>query len=95
MLKVGKLYSCEYYLILYPNKESAAVGGMDALSAFATEASTFWSERLGGAVSYAEKNIPILALNNKGIYTEIRAGDKTGWIINQDLNFKEIEQCLK
>jgi hypothetical protein len=94
MLKVGKLYRCsEYFLSLFPDKEAAAAspqcGSADAGSAAAYASA--WSRELGKPVIYAEKNIPLLVLNNREKYVEVLAGDRKGWIIFNDyLNIKEI-----
>ena len=98
MLEVGKLYTCEKYcLMLYPDPETADVrsaleaGGRSALDAAAASAA-YWSKRFGKPISYAEKNIPLLVLNNEEKYVEVLAGDKKGWIIDQDwLEIKEID----
>ena len=91
MLKVGKLYSCpEYSLFLYPDKDTAAAAGPAVPSAGAAEAA-YWSRKLGKPVICTEKNIPLLVLNNEGKYVEVLAGDRKGWIINEDwLELKEI-----
>jgi len=100
MLEVGKLYRCsEYFLSLFPNKETAATaanGAADPASVPAAAASTsahaaYWSRKLGKPVIYADKNIPLLVLNTEGEYVEVLAGDKVGWAICQDwLNIQEI-----
>ena len=98
MLEVGKLYVCEeYHLLLFPDQETADVrsaleaGGRSALDAAAASAA-YWSKRFGKPISYADKNIPLLVLNNKEEYVEVLVEDKKGWIIFKDwLNLKEIE----
>ena len=94
MLKVGKLYICEeYFLMLYPDQETAAAacGHLARTADAAILAAAFWSKRFGKPVSYAEKNVPLLPLNNKEKYVEVLAGDRKGWIICEDwLNIKEI-----
>ena len=86
--------------MFYPDPETAgclasavarrlAADAIDAEAAAA--AAAFWSNRFGKPVSYAEKNIPLLILNNKEKYVEVLAGDRKGWIICEDwLNIKEI-----
>jgi hypothetical protein len=95
MLKVGKLYHCEeYHLLLFPDPDTAAAAAAATAAAGAGAAAraAYWSKRFGKPVSYADKNIPILALYNKEEYVEVLAGDKTGWIIYKDyLNIKEID----
>ena len=90
MLEIGKLYCCEdYYLMLYPDKTTADAG---AAAAHARPSSAaYWSRELSKPVYCVEKNIPLLILNSKGKYIEVLAGDKKGWIINEDfLYLKEI-----
>jgi hypothetical protein len=107
MFKVGKLYICEeYFLLLYPDPETAAAARTSWLAAgtlapgergaiiehSAAGQSTYWSRKLGKSVLYAKKNIPILVLNSKDKFYEVLAGDRKGWIIYQDwLGIKEIE----
>jgi len=104
MLEVGKLYRCsEYFLSLFPNKETAATAANTAAANLrlvvsiadtvvgASTAAAYWSSKLGKPVIYADKNIPLLVLNTEGEYVEVLAGDKVGWAICQDwLNIKEI-----
>jgi hypothetical protein len=97
MLKVGKLYSCPaYYLFLYPDKDTAAAGGEHPLEQrqrvglFAGEAA-YWSRKSGKPVSYCNPLTPLLVLSVKEKYIEVLAGDKKGWIINEDwLELKKI-----
>lgn len=93
-LEVGKLYSCkEFFLILYPDPDIAVAAERFLSPEAASDASdvAYWSNRLGKNVSYTEKNIPLLVLNNKKEYVEVLAGDKKGWIIFKDwLKIKEI-----
>ena len=102
MLEIGKLYRCEeYYLMLYPDKETAAVAAATAAgtsaaaaaeaAAVAAAAAAYWSKRSRKPVSFTEKNVPILVLNSKGKYIEVLAGDRKGWIISESwLHIKEI-----
>jgi hypothetical protein len=104
MLKVGKLYQCkDYFLMFYPDPETAAIalaaGGAAAVRAAARRpgaaafSDAFWSNRLGKPVFYIEKNIPFLVLNSKEKFYEVEVlvGDRKGWIICEDwLNIKEI-----
>lgn len=91
MLEIGKLYICEkFFLLLYPDKEAAATARAGACS-FAVAHATYWTRKLGKSVSYTDKNIPLLSLNNKEKYVEVLAGDRKGWIIVEDwLGIKEI-----
>ena len=88
MLKVGKLYSCsKYFLTLYPDKETAAE---KAAWQFAPDAA-YRSKLFGKHVSYCDPKTPLLVLSVKEKYIEVLAGDKVGWIINEDwLELKEI-----
>lgn len=97
-MKTGKLYICEeYFLLLYPDQEAAeaaatAAGGFANPAAAVTAEAAYWSRRFGKAVSYADKNIPLLSLNNKEKYVEVLAGDRKGWIIVENwLGIKEIQ----
>lgn len=94
MLEVGKLYrSRDYFLLLFSDKKAAARArcGQTASSELLVPGTAYWSNRFGKAVGYAKKNIPLLVLNVKGKYIEVLAGDKKGWIINEDfLYLKEI-----
>ena len=47
-------------------------------------------KRFGKPVSYTEKNIPLLVLQNKEEYVEVLVEDKKGWIICEDWLIKEI-----
>jgi hypothetical protein len=102
-LEVGKLYSCSgYFLMLYPDKETAdasdarasaapaaARAREEAAEAGATVA--YWRKWCGKPVSYLDPKTPLLVLNKDKKYVEVLAGDKKGWIINEDwLNIKEI-----
>ncbi len=104
-LEIGKLYVCEeYFLMLYPDPDTAAerrsiaslhAGGAAASpgtdAATAAASAAYWSNRFGKPVLYAEKNIPILVIQNKEEYIEVLSGDKSGWIVYQDwLKLKEI-----
>ena len=95
MLEVGKLYLCEdYSLLLYPDPETAAAAGLTLATAAtpADAAGAYWTRKLGKSVSYTDKNIPLLSLNNKEKYVEVLAGDRKGWIIIEDwLGIKEID----
>ena len=106
-MEAGKLYLCEeYFLLLYPDPETAAEAARSAVTtaprrataaaaaeaATATVATDYWSNRFGKPVLYAKKNIPLLILNNREKYVEVLAGDRKGWIIFNDyLNIKEID----
>ena len=102
MLELGKLYACEeYFLLLFPDQETAVAAAhrwVTAAGAAAAPqapiAAAYWSKRFGKAVSYAEKNVPLLPLNNKEEYVEVLAGDKKGWIIFKDwLKIREIDHA--
>jgi hypothetical protein len=104
MLEVEKLYVCEqYYLMLYPDKETATAASSAALAATATAttdaatpaiaatAAAYWSKRFDKPVNYCNPETPLLVLNTEQEYVEVLAGDKVGWIINEDsLNIKDI-----
>jgi hypothetical protein len=101
MLEVGKLYSCsEYFLMFYPDKDTAAAASA-ALATTATDAGTTapaaaayasaWTMELGKPVSYCYPLTPLLVLSVDKKYVEVLAGDRKGWIINEDwLEIKEI-----
>jgi len=90
---VGKLYVCEeYFLLLYPDVSSAAEGSAaSTISSGAANNSAYWTKQLGKPVSYCEKSDVLLILSVDGIYAEVLAGDKIGWIIVKDwLYLKEL-----
>ena len=94
-LEVGKLYSCsEYFLMLYPDKDTAAPSAAvrwEVSAAAATNAAAYWSEVIDKPVSYCNPKTPLLVLSVKEKYIQVLAGDKVGWIINEDwLDIKEI-----
>ena len=76
-MEVGKLYRCEeYFLMLYPDQDTAAdaQGAASYAAGFAADhagdhaaasAAAYLSNRLGKPVSYVEKNVPLLVLNDK------------------------------
>jgi len=94
-MEAGKLYLCEkYFLLLYPDQETASGRSATAFEGLGTAvgAATYWTRKLGKSVSYTDKNIPLLSLNNKEKYVEVLAGDRKGWIIVEDwLGIKEIQ----
>ena len=93
-LEVGKLYSCSgYFLLLFPDKEAAtATATTDAATAAdAGATAAYWSKRFDKPVNYCNTETPLLVLNTEQEYVEVLAGDKVGWIINEDsLNIKDI-----
>lgn len=83
MLKVGKLYSCsEYYLMLYPDKATAAAVAPASAPADARLIMTaaYWTRELGKPVNYCDPKTPLLILSADKEYVEVLAGDKRGWI---------------
>ena len=96
MLEVGKLYSCsEYFLMLYPDKETAALStAAGALAAgVGPAAADYWNRKLQNQkpISYCNPLTPLLVLSVKEQYIEVLAGDKRGWIIYQGwLEIKDI-----
>ena len=97
----------EHFLMLYPDQKTAAAAdpaGGRGRRAWATayskgvrtvplaaEGAAYWSNRFGKPVSYTEKNIPLLVLNNEENLYEVLAGDRKGWIVYQDwLKIREI-----
>jgi len=85
MLEVGKLYSCsEYFLMLYPDKETATAGAAFATSSTRAAAiALYWSE-FDKPVSYCNPETPFIVLSTDKKYVEVLAGDCKGWIINMD-----------
>ena len=66
-------------------------------AAFATSSTraaalaVYWSEEFGKPVSYCYPKTPLLVLSVDKKYVEVLAGDRKGWIINEDwLNIGEI-----
>ena len=98
-IEVGKLYSCsEYFLMLYPDKDTAADDALHAAAgrdADAAAKAAYWSKKFDKSVSYCDPKTPLLVLSvkeqYKEQYIEVLAGDKVGWIIYPDwLVLKEI-----
>ena len=79
-LEVGKLYICsEHFLMLYPDKETAAAGATFVTSSTRAAAiALYWSE-FDKPVIYCETPLLVLSVNEK--YVEVLAEDKRGWII--------------
>jgi hypothetical protein len=94
MIEVGKLYICsKYFLLLFPDKDSAADAAAAAGTAAAPDApaAAYWTRELGKPVSYCNPKTPLLVLAVEEKYVEVLAGDKRGWIINMDwLEIKDI-----
>ena len=98
MLEVGKLYSCSaYFLLLYPDKETAALStapGVLAIgvpAAAAARSASAWSNQFDKPVSYCNPETPFIVLSTDKKYVEVLAGDRKVWIINDDwLKIKEI-----
>jgi hypothetical protein len=92
-LEVGKLYSCsEYFLLLYPDKDTASAVGLDAaMGSCPTRTAAYWSRKFDKPVSYCNPLTPLLVLSVNEKYVEVLAEDKRGWIINENwLEIKEI-----
>ena len=95
-LEIGKLYSCsKYFLLLYPDKETAAEAGLggtaDVARAEHVAVADYWTKKLGKPVNYCNPETPLLVLTVEEKYVEILAGDKVGWAICQRwLDIKEI-----
>ena len=93
MLEVGKLYICSgYFLLLFPDKETADPFGAARASAADAEATaSYWSKKFDKPVSYCNPETALLVLSTVNKYVEVLAGDCKGWIINEDwLKIKEI-----
>jgi len=91
----------EYFLLLFPDKETAdrttAAGivrtgvlavGVPAAAApvrAAARTAAYWSEVIDKPVSYCNPETPLLVLSVDKKYVEVLAGDRKGWIINEDL----------
>jgi hypothetical protein len=101
MLEVGKLYRCsEYFLSLFPNKETAATASITTTraagrtaeaastaaggTAEAAAACAYWTRKLGKPVSFCDPQTPLLVLSVNEKYVEVLAGDRKVWIINDD-----------
>jgi hypothetical protein len=87
-IEVGKRYSCsEYFLMFYPDKDTAAayhgVCAEDARAA-AVAVAAYWTRELGKPVSYCNPKTPLLVLSVDKKYVEVLAGDRKGWIINEN-----------
>ena len=85
MLEVGKLYRCsEYFLSLFPNKETAATASITAAGAAggtaeaaataevgtadASATCVYWTRKLGKPVSFCDPLTPLLVLSVKEEY---------------------------
>ena len=94
MLEVGKLYVCEEHcLMLYPDPPAASPDFWSTAPPRRERQrdASYWSNRLGKPVSYAERNIPLLVLKAEEKFYEVLSGDKKGWIIYEDwLEIREI-----
>ena len=87
MLEVGKLYSCsEYFIMLYPDKDTAAanLGAATEDARAAAVPAAYWTRELGKPVSYCNPKTPLLVLSVDKKYVEVLAGDRKGWIINEN-----------
>jgi len=101
MLEVGKLYRCsEYFLSLFPNKETAATASITAAGAAggtaeaaataevgtadASATCVYWTRKLGKPVSFCDPLTPLLVLSVKEEYIQVLAGNQKGWIIYRD-----------
>ena len=95
MIEVGKLYSCsEYFLLLFPDKDTADAALTVAdraafdLGARRLAPAAYWTRelarKLGKPVSYCNPKTPLLVLSVDKKYVEVLAGDRKGWIINED-----------
>lgn len=96
-LEVGKLYSCSgYYLMLYPDKQTAASPVSEAVPAAAPASvvagsASYWSKQFDKPVSYCDPKTPFIVLYTDKKYVEVLAGDCKGWIIFKDwLKIKEL-----
>ena len=92
MIEAGKLYSCsKYFLLLYPDTDSASLSFEAGKISEPFYAASYWSKQSGKSVSYCNITTPLLVLSVEGKYVEVLAGDRKGWIINEDwLNIGEI-----
>ena len=104
MLEVGTLYNCKYYLMLYPELESARLAqtlekhghacAAHMYPAASTAWATYWTNELGKPVGCVVGRTPILALRIEENFHQVLTGDRIGWIIYHDwLNFEEIQKC--
>jgi len=88
-IEVGKLYSCsEHFLMLYPDKETAlgsyAFARRGTLPHGVAADAAYWTREFGKPVSYCYPLTPLLVLSVNEKYVEVLAGDRKGWIINED-----------
>ena len=100
---IGQLLVCEeYFLLIYSSAGLAmaaakhgqthgtsVVGVDDEASAYGV--ASFWEHHQGAPVTYCEPNKVLLVLKQEEQCLQVLAGDKVGWINNQDwLNLKEM-----
>ena len=88
LLTPGKLYKCEkYFLMLYPEEESAVGWGRVAWNAaeewLVQQIAASLTREFGKPVSYIE-NTMFLVLSVSGDHIEVLAGDKKGWISSSE-----------
>ena len=99
-LTVGKLYSCDRYLMIYPDKvgvvkainsEHGAAACISGYEAAASYRSGYWTAKLRQTVCYCNPGSPILvlslsksSLDKSNDCAEVLIGDIKGWIYYQD-----------
>jgi hypothetical protein len=101
-LVVGKLYSCDRYLMIYPNKvgvvkainsEHGSAACISSYEASASYRSGYWTAKLKQTVYYCDPGSPILVLSlcKSNDCAEVLIRDIKGWIYYQDwMHIKEI-----
>ncbi len=106
--KLGKLYRCpEYFLMIYPTKETARVSAHQAEVVGSEKPVSLgkraerevvrywarsWSIALDRQIYYSEPNEVFMFLKKDGIYLNVLFGEKVGWIVYGDwLNVAEAQ----
>ena len=89
-MEVGKLYKTkELYWMLYPSKDTAAVGGHAPLDHVAA---AYWSKQLNN-VSYISPNSMFVLLEENGKYCKVLSTEgMVGWIILAGWFKRDIEE---
>ncbi len=82
---VGNLYRCpEYYLLIYPTKESMSLNDPSPAAEIYDQALAFanyWSKDLECQVRFSRPNEVFMLLKRDGRYLYVLFGEKPGWIL--------------
>ena len=96
--KIGKLYRCNVYLMIYEDIGDARFAGPKnahsegVAAAFAYDIRKYFQNK--GKVDYIKPHTPLLILDIIGQYQMILAGDIKGWVVMLD-ETEEINDASK